>query len=185
VAERHSDELMKTAYAVALIIVLGFAIGFGIFWFFHDSIPIWVGEFKQLVTPLYTAWMKIPGALQTLIVGAIPTALMFFFAWTKSRAMQKLEETKQQASQTTQQMEGMKEGAQQTTGAIVDKVSELKDQLHHSEEAYKNVLSANELLEKEKKLLTEQLIRARSDRDTLQSKLEAIDLEKKLAERVA
>ena len=184
-AERHSDELMKTAYAVALIIVLGFAIGFGIFWFFHDSIPIWVGEFKQLVTPLYTAWMKIPGALQTLIVGAIPTALMFFFAWTKSRAMQKLEETKQQASQTTQQMEGMKEGAQQTTGAIVDKVSELKDQLHDGEEAYQNLLGEKSLLEKQVTSLSGQLERSRIDYQNLQAKLKALDLEREAAARAA
>ena len=187
-AERHSDELMKTLYAVALTVLVAFAVGFGIYWFFGGSMGGLLGKGKQLLRPLYNAWMKIPDALRTLLhmlINAIFGSLTVFFAWTKTLAIQKTKEVEQQASQTANQMQGVKEGAQQTTGAIVDKVSELKDQLHHSEEAYKNVLSANELLEKEKKLLTEQLIRARSDRDTLQSKLEAIDLEKKLAERVA
>lgn len=78
------------------------------------------GTFTQLTTkitsqiqPLLNTWNSIPGNLQQIIIAGIPTAFMFFFAWTKTRAMAKLDEVKQQAAQQITQLQGEKREAQQ------------------------------------------------------------------------
>lgn len=64
-----------------------------------------IPQFTPLITPvqstltrIQTTWATIPSTIQAIITLAIPTAAALFFAWTKSRAMDKLQQTQQQAA---------------------------------------------------------------------------------------
>ena len=174
---------MKTLYAVALTVLVAFAVGFGIYWFFGGSMGGLLDKGKQLLTPLYNAWMKIPETLRNIIqwlTTAISSGLAGFFGWTKVLAYKKLRETEQQASQTVSQMQGVKEGAQQTTGAIVEKVSSLQETVDLTKQANTKLAETNSLLGKEVETLRNQLIRARTDAETLRRENETLQYELKL-----
>jgi len=174
---------MNAKLVYVAIAILALAIGFGIVWFFSNSLNPMFNRAKYLLMPLYMAWMKIPSVVRNIIQGvltAVSSALAGFFAWTKILAMKKLRETQQQASQTTQQMEGMKEGVGQSTGAIVDKVSELKDQVHVKEEAYGQLATAYKTLEGDNKRLVDKIAQMRLETQTLQSQLKTLQYELKL-----
>ena len=54
---------------------------------------------RQGLTQIYTAWTSLPQTVQSIILAGIPTLFAIFFAWTKTRAMQKAQQTQQQAIQ--------------------------------------------------------------------------------------
>jgi len=79
-----------------LLLVIAIGVGIGIL--------IW-----PFFTQAEAAWSRLPSILKAIIpvtIGAIPTILMIFFAWSKNRAMQLTEQTKLQASQQRTQMKG-------------------------------------------------------------------------------
>ncbi len=75
--------------------------------------PVW--------TRLQETWANIPGTVKSIITLAVPSAFAMFFMWTKTRAMQKLQETQQQASQQINQLQGEKQMLQQQVGQSASK----------------------------------------------------------------
>jgi len=59
---------------------------------------------QPTITQIQTTWNSIPPQIKGIITLAIPSMFALFFAWSKNRAMQKLQETKQEANQTITQM---------------------------------------------------------------------------------
>jgi hypothetical protein len=127
----------------AIIIFIGFTIGFFTFLYMNNWIPAWLNGVQQLLTLIYTAWISIPQTLRELIMGlttTISTVLASFFAWTKIRAMGKLQETKIQASQQITQLEGEKgeleaQVKQSTTKGIEGLIKERDAALQSRDEA--------------------------------------------------
>lgn len=70
-------------------------------------------QFTSLTQPLtgivnqaQTTWATIPSSIQGVVMLGIPTAAALFFAWTKSRAMDKLQQTQQQAATKIGELQG-------------------------------------------------------------------------------
>ena len=105
---------------------------------YFGAIPL-VNILQPIFTPIYNVWVSIPKAIQGLIIGGVPTLFMVFFAWSKNRAMQKLQQTQQEATQRLGQLQGEKlelqsqvTGYEQTygktvTGEIKSLATELRD----------------------------------------------------------
>lgn len=53
---------------------------------------------KTAFSPVINAWNTLPGSVKSVIMLGIPTLITLFFAWTKNRAMLKLQETKAEAA---------------------------------------------------------------------------------------
>jgi len=126
--------LLKKLLLVALI---GVGVGIVAYRFF-GAIPF-VSTLKPIVTPIYNTWMRIPEAVRNIVMMGIPTAFGLFFMWTKNRAMQKLQQTQVEASQSLTQLQGEKlelegtvKGYEQVygktvTGEIKGMATELRD----------------------------------------------------------
>ena len=135
-AERHRDglTLLKKLLLVTLI-----GVGAGILVYrYVGAIPLFE-TLKPIFTPIYNAWGSIPEAIRGILIAGIPTAFMVFFAWSKNRAMQKLQQTQMEATQRLGQLQGEKlelqsqvTGLEQTygktvTGEIRDLATQLRD----------------------------------------------------------
>jgi predicted RNase H-like nuclease (RuvC/YqgF family) len=106
----------KIPVVLAAVFGLGVALSFIFFQyvsglppFFMDigkTIQPLIESIRTKLAPILTAWNNLPETLRTLIIGAIPTLFMVFFAWTKTRAMQKLQQVKQEATQQIDQLSG-------------------------------------------------------------------------------
>jgi len=75
-------------------------------------IPVAVTQLSPLttrlqsgVTGLQAAWSTLPASVQGVVMLAIPSGFAMFFAWTKSRAMLKLQQTQQQATTQATQLQ--------------------------------------------------------------------------------
>lgn len=91
---------------VFLLFCVVVAIGFFGASAYLGSLPYILQEITNGAQPLinfgrsiYSGWASLPQAVQSIILAGIPTLFMLFFAWTKSRAMQKLQQTQQEATQ--------------------------------------------------------------------------------------
>ena len=67
---------------------------------------------QSAVSQVQVAWASIPQSLQGITLAAVPTAFMMFFAWSKTRAMQKLEQVKQTATTQLGELQGANAEAQ-------------------------------------------------------------------------
>lgn len=100
-----------------------------------------------------TAWSTIPSTIQGIVLLGIPTAFATFFAWTKSRAMQQLQQTQLEAKaqltqlggeaiEQNQQIETLENQAieyeEQVTSQITE-LGELKAELTSDEEIIKKL----------------------------------------------
>ena len=59
-----------------------------------------------IVNQAQTTWATIPSSIQGVVMLGIPTAAALFFAWTKSRAMEKLQQTQQIAATKIGELQG-------------------------------------------------------------------------------
>lgn len=116
-----------------LLFIIFFTVGFGVYYYrtpILNSLNPITQPLQSAITQIQTAWANIPepykGYANLGVVGGIPAALMMFFAWTKTRAMQKLEETKQWA---TQQVTDFNTRIQSVTDERNTKIQELEAQL--------------------------------------------------------
>lgn len=107
---------------------------------------------QSAITQIQTAWGNIPepykGIANLSVIGGVPTALMMFFAWTKNRAMQKLQQTRQQASQ---QITGLNTQMQ----ALMDERDTKIGQLEAELEAAKSNTSLQTSLSEAQNLVTQ------------------------------
>ena len=53
---------------------------------------------QSFFTPIINAWNNLPASIKGLATLSIPTFAAIFFAWTKNRAMQNLQQTKLEAA---------------------------------------------------------------------------------------
>ena len=88
-----------------------------------------LGEIKGFFQPLINGWNSLPSSVRSVIMLGIPTLAATFFAWTKSRAMQKLNETQAQAAAQATQLTGELTHAQATAGSTLQENMNLKSQL--------------------------------------------------------
>jgi len=82
---------------------------------------------QSIVTRIQTMWSTIPSAIQGIVLLGLASAPTLFFAWTKSRAMDKLQQTQQQAATKIGELQG------ETLNAVSENTTlkqtlELKDQ---------------------------------------------------------
>jgi len=89
---------------VLLIIAVGVVVGILVYFFF-GAIPL-PSMLQSAWTKAQALWATIPGSIKGLVTLGIPSLFAVFFAWTKTRAMTKLQETQLQASQQINQLEG-------------------------------------------------------------------------------
>lgn len=97
---------------------------------------------------IQTAWTNIPETFRGIILLGIPTVFATFFAWTKTRAMTKLQETQQQASQ---QISGLNTQIQSVTSERDLKVEKLQAEV----EAAKNTTGLQTSLGEAQSLVTQ------------------------------
>ena len=84
---------------------------------------------KTFFSPIFNAWANLPSSVKNVIMLGIPTLVTLFFAWTKSRAMTKLQQTEQQAATQATQLTGELTQAQATAGSTLQENMNLKSQL--------------------------------------------------------
>jgi hypothetical protein len=89
-----------------LVSVVGVVVGVFAYRFI-GSLPI-VSTLQPILTPIYNMWTSIPTPIKSLLTLGIPALVTLFFAWSKNRAMQKLEQTQFEASQRVGQLQGEK-----------------------------------------------------------------------------
>lgn len=89
---------------VLLIALVGVVIGI-VIWPFIGAIPI-VSTLQPIFTQALAAWESLPNMVKGLITLGIPSILAIFFAWTKTRAMDKLQQTKLEATSHVNQIQG-------------------------------------------------------------------------------
>lgn len=65
-----------------------------------------VSAAKNIFQPVVNAWNGLPSSVRSIIMLGIPTLAATFFAWTKSRAMTKLQQTEQKAATQATQLTG-------------------------------------------------------------------------------
>lgn len=131
----------KTVVAVAVVAGL---LGFALTWFgvlpqlvkqvSPYTTPI-VDTVKPVATAIYNGWISIPSPVRSILLAGIPTLFAIFFAWTKTRAMKKLQETQLQ----TQQVLGEKQQTLQHLGTLSQEKTVLAGELE-------SVTKENELL---------------------------------------
>lgn len=99
-------------------------------------------------TKAQALWATIPSTIQNIIQIGIPTLFATFFAWTKVRAMDKLQQTKLQASQTITQLEGEKgvleEQVKQSATSGVEGLIKSRDEAQTLVTKYKQDISGYE-----------------------------------------
>ena len=115
---------------------------------------------QPTITQIQTTWNSIPPQIKGIITLAIPSMFALFFAWSKNRAMQKLEQTKQEANQTITQLASENLEAKTEAKKYQDQFETLKGSL--TEDKTADFLS--QLTTKDKKIqhLETQLTEARS-----------------------
>jgi len=92
-----------------LLLVTAIGVGIGILIYSYYGTVSLPTTLQNIFTQAEAAWSRLPSILKAIIpvtIGAIPTILMIFFAWSKNRAMQLTEQTKLQASQQLTQTKG-------------------------------------------------------------------------------
>jgi len=77
---------------------------------------------------IQTTWTNIPESIRGIILLGIPTAFATFFAWTKTRAMQKLQQTKLQANTQISQLTDQASGAETQLAEMTQKFNTLQTQ---------------------------------------------------------
>jgi len=103
--------MIKEIVLIAIVCIVGLILGLqlqGV-----DVVPLITNTVGGAFTKVHDAWNSIPNTVKGIITLGIPTAFAMFFAWTKSRAMSKLNETKVLASQETGQLTGQLTEARQ------------------------------------------------------------------------
>jgi len=98
---------MKVLWATLCVIC--FFVGFTIFLFTNPlTKPLATSTATNIYNTIITKWNTIPDPVKGIITLGIPSLFAIFFAWTKTRAIQKLNETQQLANQKITQVEGEK-----------------------------------------------------------------------------
>ena len=126
---------MISIKTVALVVIASSLTFVGVSWYL-GSLPqltqqglSLLGEIKGFFQPLINGWNSLPSSIRSIIMLGIPTLAATFFAWTKSRAMQKLNETKAEAAAQATQLSGELTQAQATAGSTLQENMNLKSQL--------------------------------------------------------
>lgn len=113
------------------LVLVGILVGGGGYCYFTGTtidLSAIIGEIQSKIEPILTTWNTLPSTVQAVIIGAVPTLLMVFFAWTKNRAMQQLQETQQAAGQQIKQISGEAYQAQQQLGVVAQQRDTLQQQ---------------------------------------------------------
>jgi len=132
------------------------------------SIPNLITSGIQPLQPTFsqvqTAWTNLPDTVKLVTTTGIPAAFVTFFAWTKTRAMQKLEQVKKEATLQLGQLEGEKL-----------EVNEAKAKVEGNLDAYKTRVTEQTAqitqLETEKTKLNETITQQNSTIQRLQNDL--------------
>lgn len=129
-AEAHGDALMlKHLLLFVIVAVASFAVTL---YFINPPVLQYViGHLANLTKPLQQVGERIPSQWHGIITMAVPTAFAVFFAWTKMRAMTKLQQVQQQASMQIDQVQGEKQVLEQqladTTAGGVEQLIRQRD----------------------------------------------------------
>lgn len=90
-----------------------------------------IATVQPTVTQIQTAWSNLPEVVRGVVLLGIPTAFATFFAWTKSRAMQKLQQTQLQAAQQVSglntQMQSLMDERDTTIRNLEQQITSLKE----------------------------------------------------------
>ena len=132
---------------------------------------------KTFFTPVINAWTNLPGAVKNVIMLGIPTLVTLFFAWTKSRAMTKLQQTEQQAATQKTQLTGELSQAQTSAVSALQENAQLKEELSVYKAGDSAVAEFKELmLQKEVKIesLQTQVNQVTTERNTIQREYETL-----------
>ena len=127
-------------------------------------------QIKTWCSPLINAWNGLPGEVKGVITLGIPTMAAIFFAWTKNRAMQSLNETKVEAATQAQQLTGELNQAQAAAYTTQQKLSDTEKELavYKAEGALPQALEQIKQLNAEKSNLQVQLNQVQTAHTNLQ-----------------
>jgi len=104
-------------------------------------------ELTTKAQSIINTWNAIPQAFQGIILAGIPTAFMMFFAWTKTRAMQQLQQTQQQATSTISQLTGEAIETQSQLDTLKSQVTSQTETIKSLEQQLANSPTQQALLE--------------------------------------
>jgi len=137
---------------VILVIIASFIVGFLGFHAYNGTLPQLTAGIVTAIQPAVT-WLQggiaqiqtiigtIPPAMLGLIVAGVSTAFTVFFAWTKTRAMTKLTQMQQQATQ----LQGEKAEVQAQSKIYLQQAESYKTQLGtQSNLAFEDIIKARD-----------------------------------------
>lgn len=136
-------------------------------------------------------WASLPSPLQKLVLALptlISTAFMTFFAWTKLRAMQKLQQVEQQANADITQLSGEKQTVETQAQVVQEENQTLKDKLKLYENFYETHRSMEQKISTVEQTLPVEIrnleTRVQGDISTLNNKIKSLAAEIERAKRV-
>lgn len=135
-----------------------------------------IGEF---FAPLIAWWNSIPSWLRGIITMGIPVFFAIFFAWTKTRAMNKLQQTEIEAQAKLNQMEGQTTTAQKYAETMQAQKTDLEKQVANSQQNLANLQNEHTSLLSDYKTLRNQLEIITAERNTLAKEVEDLKIIKK------
>ena len=100
-----------------------------------------------IVNQAQTTWATIPSPIQGIVMLGIPTAAALFFAWTKSRAMDKLQQTQQQAATKIGELQGETLNAVTENTTLKTANEQLQQQVTTIQTAKADVAAAQQKME--------------------------------------
>ena len=176
---------MVSLKTVALAIVAPTLVFVGVFAYFGtlpqliQKLSEGVAGAKTFFQPLINGWTNLPSPVKNVIMLGIPTLVTLFFAWTKNRAMTKLQQTEQQAAtQTNELTSEINEKAAQ-----VQKLEQQITDLQNTDGTINKLTTKIDSLEQTLHLKEDELLQKTTESNTKDNLIR--DLTNKLNERAA
>jgi len=169
-------------------------------WLFRDTATMttltgWghliVGKLQTTFQPLINTWNTIPSPIRNIITMVIPTVCAIFFAWTKSRAMENLQQTQQQAQAQITQVSGEKTEVEKSLSKTLTQASGLQEELESAKgklKLYEDFYEANKQMAQKVNAIPQQISsiesRVQGDVSTLTSMIRSLEAKIEETKRV-
>ena len=123
-----------------LVFIVLAGIGFAVTYFLKGAIDTALQPFQPAIeqaktsvttaiSNIQTTWASIPNEVKGVVALAIPSAFAVFFAWTKTRAMNKLQQTQLDAQKQFAQMTGEAKTTQEQIKLLMQQKQTLETQI--------------------------------------------------------
>ena len=179
---------MNSTVKTLLVFAVLASVGFAVTYFLKGAIDTAIQPFQPAIdqaktsvtttiSSIQTTWASIPNEVKGVVALAIPSAFAVFFAWTKTRAMNKLQQTQLDARQQFTRMSGQANEAQAQIKLLDQQKTSLQQQIGtQSNLGFEEVMKSRDEAQQMVSVKTRELENARSTIDELKQLIEELKL---------